>query len=214
MEPVTLSDGVVELAPPTPADVDAVTTLCQDPDIRRWTTVPSPYTRPDAEYFVGTMVGDGWEQGRECTWGIRTDGALVGMIGLSLRPPGSAEVGYWLGPQARGRGLLHRSLRLALGHAFAPDGLDLDRVEWRCFAGNWASWRAAWRVGFTFEATLRGGGVQRGRRVDEWAGTLLREDPREPRRPWPATSIPAPLPPTLPPTLPRTTPTPVAGPSA
>jgi RimJ/RimL family protein N-acetyltransferase len=74
-----------------------------------------------------------------------------------------------------------------LEHAFAADGLALDRVVWRCYSGNWASWRAAWRVGFRFEGAVRGGAVQRGRRRDEWVATLLREDAREPALRWPAT---------------------------
>lgn len=195
MEPVRLRDDVVDLTAPTTADVDAVTALCQDPDIQAWTTVPSPYARADAEWFVATLVGDGWDAGTQCTWGVRVDGDLVGMVGLTPGPVRSAEVGYWLGPQARGRGLLHRSLHLVLTYGFAPAGLGLERVEWRCVAGNWASWRAAWRVGFTFEGTVRGGAIQRGRRRDEWMGTLLRGDLREPSRDWPATTIPAPSPP-------------------
>lgn len=66
--------------------------------------------------------------------------------------------------------------------------MGLDRVEWQCYAGNWPSWRAAWRVGFRLEGVLRGGALQRGRRCDSWVGTLLRDDPREPAEPWPVTS--------------------------
>ncbi len=194
MHPVRLSDDVVELASPTADDVDAITALCQDADIQRWTSVPSPYARADAEAFVRTWVTDGWATGRDCTWGIRSGGTLAGMVGLRLQPLGSAEVGYWLGPRARGRGLLHRSLRLVLDWAFDPDGLRLERVEWHCTAGNWPSWRAAWRVGFTFEGAVRGGALGRGRREDDWVGTLLRDDPREPRTAWPATTVAAPSP--------------------
>lgn len=187
MQPTTLQDDVVRLAPPTPDDAAAVTALCQDRDIQAWTVVPSPYTQDDGASFVTSWVPHGWETGRACTWGIRTESQLVGMIGLSMQPVASAEVGFWLGPRARGRGLLRRSLSLVLDHAFAVDGLALERVEWRCYAGNWASWRAAWRVGFRFEGAVRGGAVQRGRRRDEWVGTLLRGDAREPVAPWPAT---------------------------
>jgi RimJ/RimL family protein N-acetyltransferase len=188
VEPVELRDDVIVLGAPTVADIDAIAALCQDPDIQRWTTVPSPYTRADAERFVGDWVTGGWAEERDCTWGIRYDARLVGMIGLRLQPVGSAEVGYWLGAQARGRGLLHRALGLVLDHAFAPDGLDLERVEWQCYAGNWPSWRAAWRLGFRLEGAVRGAGLQRGRRHDAWVGTLLRDDPRRPVGDWPATS--------------------------
>jgi RimJ/RimL family protein N-acetyltransferase len=188
VEPVELRDSVVTLSTPAVADVDVIAALCQDPEIQWWTTVPSPYTRADAEHFVSEWVIGGWAEDRDCTWGIRVDGDLVGMVGLRLQPAASAEIGYWLGPGARGRGLLHRALVLVLDHAFARDGLDLERVEWQCYAGNWPSWRAAWRVGFRLEGAVRGAGLQRDRRVDAWVGTLLRDDPRRPVEDWPATA--------------------------
>jgi RimJ/RimL family protein N-acetyltransferase len=194
MQPVTLQDGPLLLSVPTADDADRVTVLCQDALVQAWTTVPSPYLPEHGRTFVEEYVAAGWREDRERTWAIRLDGVLHGMVGMSRRPVRSAEVGYWLGPQARGRGVLHRSLALVLDHAFAPDGMDLDRVEWRAYAGNWASWRAVWRHGFRFEGAVRGGGVQRDQRRDEWLGTLLRGDPREPAAPWPATTVPPPQP--------------------
>lgn len=182
-----LGDDVVALSPPTHDDVDRITALCQDPEIQGWTVIPSPYPRDAAVWFLEHVVDDGWESGANLTWGIRAEGELVGMIGLTVEPLGSAEVGYWLGPDARGRGLLHRALGLVLDHAFDPAGVDLDVVEWRAYAGNWASWRTAWRHGFRFEGVHRLGAVQRDRRRDDWAGSLLRSDPRTPVAPWPAT---------------------------
>src|SRR4051794_26316982 len=32
-------------------DIPALHKICQDPDIQRWTTVPSPYAMSDAEWF-------------------------------------------------------------------------------------------------------------------------------------------------------------------
>jgi RimJ/RimL family protein N-acetyltransferase len=193
---VNLDDGTVLLSAPTPADVDAITEACQDRDVQAWTTVPSPYSRADAEGFIDTWVVAGWREGRHATWAIREEGELVGMVGLAMHPPGSAEIGYWMTREGRGRGLLHRAVMLALDWAFdAPDGPGLEQVEWHAFAGNWPSWRVAWRAGFRFEAAVRLGVGHRGSRRDDWGGTLLRDDPREPVAPWPATTIAAPVPP-------------------
>ena len=49
MELPTLRDGDLVLRPKRPEDADALTAACQDPEIPRWTFVPSPYTRADAE---------------------------------------------------------------------------------------------------------------------------------------------------------------------
>src|SRR5690606_29979968 len=47
-----LSDDVLRLRLPADDDVAAITRICQDPDIQRWTRVPSPYTEDDARSFV------------------------------------------------------------------------------------------------------------------------------------------------------------------
>lgn len=74
----------------------------------------------------------------------------------------------------------------ARDHAFDPAGLDLIRVGWEAYLGNWPSRRVAWRAGFRIEGAVRLHAVQReGLRRDAWIGTLLRGDPREPNEPWP-----------------------------
>lgn len=190
MEPFTLQDGDLTLSAPTVADVDRITELCQDPEIQRWTTVPSPYSRQDAVGFLEHMVVPGWQRERP-TWGIRHRERLVGMVGLAGGELASAEIGYWLGAEARGAGLMHRAVGLVLDAAFGR--LGLTRVEWRADVPNWASWRVAWRHGFRKEGQVRGLGTNNGRRVDQWIGTLLRGDPRAPAQPWdgpdPATGV-------------------------
>jgi RimJ/RimL family protein N-acetyltransferase len=178
----------VLLRPPTLEDVDAITEACRDPEISAWVTVPVPYGREHAEGFITGVVDPGWKSGTELTWAIRdvTDGRLLGMIGLHDVAHRSADIGYWVAPWARRQGYLRRALDLVLDHAFDPDGLDLLRVGWEAYVGNWPSRRAAWRAGFRVEGTVRLHAVQReGLRRDAWLGTLLRDDPREPTEPWP-----------------------------
>jgi RimJ/RimL family protein N-acetyltransferase len=167
----------VVLDAPTEADADAITALCQDPGIQDWTTIPVPYSRADALHFVADAER-GAADGSSLTWAIRVDGALVGMIGLERRPAASAELGYWLGPGARGRGLMARAVAAVVDHAFAPEpaGLGLDRLVWHAYVGNWPSRRVAERAGFTIEGAVREEGLQRGVRRDAWVGTLLRAD--------------------------------------
>lgn len=182
-----LTDGVVLVDPPTGDDVDAITLACQDPTLARWVPVPQPYGTDDARWFLANVADAGWESGKELTWAVRDlDRALLGMISLRLSDPGSAELGFWVAPWARRRGVVTRAVALVLDEAFHPDGLDLQRVLWRAVVGNWPSRRVAWRAGFRVEGTLRAelpdrGGVRR----DAWVGTLLRGDPRTPNEPWP-----------------------------
>ena len=43
-----LDDGTVALRLITVTDIPDLVTACQDPDIARWTTVPSPYSEAEA----------------------------------------------------------------------------------------------------------------------------------------------------------------------
>ncbi|QEW00689.1 GNAT family N-acetyltransferase [Microbacterium caowuchunii] len=187
MDPVTLRTARLELSPPTRDDIDAIHDACQDADIQRYTTVPSPYTRDDAESFID-RVAEQWQEGVHLTWGIHQDGLLVGTVGLyrmDRAGTGAAEIGYWVAPGARGHGVLSEAANAVLDWGFSAAGPDLARVEWRAVVGNVASARGARSVGFRYEGTLRqairnGSGV----RSDAWIGGILPADPRTPVR-WP-----------------------------
>lgn len=188
-----LTDGVVLLRPPDHADIDVITQACQDPEIGAWVSTPVPYEKRHAEWFIDAVVQPGWESGSELVWSIRDLGTdrLLGMIGLHGIATGSAEIGYWVAPSARGAGAISRAVALVVDHAFDPAGVNLDRLFWVAYVGNWPSRRVAWRAGFRVEGTVRGYAVQReGVRRDAWLGTLLRGDPREPNEPWPADAPP------------------------
>ncbi|PZR52501.1 N-acetyltransferase [Xylanimonas oleitrophica] len=207
MKPFVLANEHVRLSAPTEADVDAITEICQDAEIQRWTTVPSPYLREHAEGFVREYSDGGWADESALTWAVRVPGdvlpgepepPVLGMVGLTLdrAPEGqrSGEIGYWAAPDARGRGLLTEAVRLVVDYGLDPEGLGLARVEWRAQVGNWPSRRVAWKTGFRLEAQVRGLLLQRGERVDGWIGTLLPGDRREPGEPWPADVAPVPGP--------------------
>jgi len=89
-------------------------------------------------------------------YSIRWGGALVGAIGLHAIDYNnrSTALGYWLSPEARGRGILTRAARATTAFAYAE--LQLQRLEIRCVIENTASRAVAERLGFAFEGTLRG----------------------------------------------------------
>jgi RimJ/RimL family protein N-acetyltransferase len=80
-------------------------------------------------------------------------GARLGRVGLDLRQPGAAEIGYWTDPRARNRGVATSAVRAACHWAFTTLGTEL--IEWRCEVGNTASRQVAEKTGFLIEATLR-----------------------------------------------------------
>lgn len=183
MEPVTLRTPRLDLSIPTGYDIEAIFAACQDPAIQRYTTVPSPYERHHAEGFV-PKAAHGWETGSEQTWAIRDGAALAGMIGLYRISDGAAELGYWMAPAARGRGMLVEAARAVIDWAFAHGGLALDRIEWRAVVGNVASARAGRALGFRYEGLLRAALVSPRGRDDGWVAGLLRQDDRMPHA-WP-----------------------------
>ncbi|MFC7310488.1 GNAT family N-acetyltransferase [Streptomyces monticola] len=176
MDPVTLTTARLILRPLGPDDTDDCYTACQDPDIQRWTTVPSPYEREHAETFTRRIAPDAWLNSREYAFAIRTkdEGSLVGVMGVMTRGEGAAEVGYWSVKEHRGRGYVTEALHTVSRWAFTDAAVD--RLEWRAEVGNTASRAVAERVGFTVEGTLRAGLLHRGTRRDCWIGALLPSD--------------------------------------
>jgi RimJ/RimL family protein N-acetyltransferase len=85
-----------------------------------------------------------------------------------------AELGIWLAPQVRGRGLAARALRLACGWLF--DACALERLQLLTEPDNEAMIATARAARFQFEGVLRGYGRERGRRVDLSIFSLLPSD--------------------------------------
>ncbi|WP_164519748.1 GNAT family N-acetyltransferase [Nocardioides ferulae] len=178
----TLTDGVVTLRPPSLAFARGSYEQCQDPLSQRWTRVPVPYSMADAESYLGEVLPRGWAEDREWSFVLEHEGRYGGLMSLRNEGDGLAEVAYGSHPTVRGTGAVERGLRLLLEWGFAER--DLHTVLWRANRGNWASRKVAWRLGFTVEGTVRSWLAQRGELRDGWVGTLLRDDPREPRTPW------------------------------
>ncbi len=169
-----LTDGPdLTLRCPLTADVNDIVAQCQDPEFQRWTTVPVPYHETDAHDFL-KRVAEGW-QANVATFAIAHEGRFCGSVDLRFDGVGGAEVGFGLAPWARGKGVMSRALRLALGWTFGLPGIET--VYWRAQVGNWASRRVACRCGFRMEGTVRGLLEQRGERRDAWIGSLRRGDP-------------------------------------
>lgn len=183
MQPVTLQTERLVLSIPTEADIDAIAAACQDPEVPRWTTVPSPYTRDDAADFVD-LVAQWWADGVETVWAVRCDGELAGMIGLhriTRHPHGDeAEIGYWGTAAYRGQGVMGEAARAVVDWAFDGQGLGLYRLDWRAVAGNVPSARMARALGFRYEGMLRQGLTSPRGRDDGWIGGLLATDDRSP----------------------------------
>ncbi|MFE9726470.1 GNAT family N-acetyltransferase [Streptomyces sp. NPDC005794] len=177
MEPTTLTTERLLMRPFAPEDTEAVYTACQDPEIQRWTVVPSPYTRADAELFTGKLSPSGWQDDTMYSFAVllRGGGQLVGALGVHGRIlPGTYEVGFWTAREHRGSGLTTEAVRAAAHWAFTT--LTADRLEWRAEIGNTPSRAVALRAGFRMEGEQRSALFNKGTRHDTWTGALLPAD--------------------------------------
>jgi RimJ/RimL family protein N-acetyltransferase len=189
MEEVELADDRLYVRPWRLGDAAAVFEACQDPEIQRWTSVPSPYQREHAESYVGEISPTAWRSGTGAIFGVfdLVSGRLLAASGVhhiserDVPAGGRGELGYWCAAWARGKGVMTDASRLVCEWAFADPaagGLGLARIDWYAEVGNLASRRVAEKLGFTLEGTLRQRIVHRSQRADAWAAGLLRGELR------------------------------------
>jgi len=134
-------------------DVPAVTAACQDSEIARWLSfVPQPYTEEDARFYVQDCIGASDDRKPFAITDSET-GEVIGSIEMRINRMQTGHIGYWLAPEARGRGLTTEALR-ALSR-WAIEQLGLGRVELVTDPDNVASQRVAEKAGFTREGILR-----------------------------------------------------------
>jgi [ribosomal protein S5]-alanine N-acetyltransferase len=168
-------------------DLAAIVEQGRDPEMIRWTTVPTPtdgYQLRDAEEFLA-LTAAGWTSGQRLGWTIEGQRGsrrrFCGSIDLRIEGDGVAEVGFGLHPEARGSLIMSAALNLVCDYGFEVAGLEV--IRWRAAVGNWGSRRVASKVGFVFDGTVRRLLVHRGKLLDGWIATLTRVDPRTPQ-PW------------------------------
>jgi RimJ/RimL family protein N-acetyltransferase len=159
--------------------MDAVYAACQDPEIQRWTRVPSPYTLADARKFLTEVAPAGWRHDGEYSFAVcdSTSADLLACVGLRRwHTDQLGEIGFWVAAAARGQGVATQAVAAVCRWGFAA--VDLARIEWCAAVGNDGSRRVAEKVGFTIEGRLQSRLELNGVRHDAWIGGLLADDVR------------------------------------
>jgi ribosomal-protein-serine acetyltransferase len=87
--------------------------------------------------------------------GIWYQGTLAGVIGHNRIDWDSriSFIGYWLAAPFQGKGIMTRSCRAVINHAF--DELNLNRIDIRCAVENHKSRAIPERLGFRQEGVIR-----------------------------------------------------------
>jgi RimJ/RimL family protein N-acetyltransferase len=172
-----LADETIRLVPLTSAHEAGVAALVLDADVRRNTRVPTD-AQPE---FAATWLAryeEGWRDGSRAGFAIETlDSEFLGLgMFVRLEQEGrQAEIGYVVGPAARGRGVATRALRLLTEWGFAD--LGLERIELWIDTANLASERVAEHAGYVREGVMRSYWFKEDIRRDFGIWSRLRTDP-------------------------------------
>lgn len=166
----------LSLVPFSSAHLAAIEPALRDPDTLRGTRIPEP-TPPGfaARWLAG--YDDGRRNGTREAFAIEaSDGAF---LGLAMAPrieadAQTAELGYIVMPEARGRGVATQALRMLTDWAFAERGLV--RLELLIATTNAPSSKVAARCGYTLEGVLRSLYFKQGRRQDTELWSRLATD--------------------------------------
>jgi RimJ/RimL family protein N-acetyltransferase len=165
-----LTDGVVTLRPPNEGDLPAIEQRITDPEVVRWV---GPVEHSAREFLE--LNRSRWSEGTGATFSIcDPKDECGGHVWVELQGSGRGSVGYWLLPEARGKGLATRSVRLI--SAWALRELRLSRLSLITETSNERSQRLAERSGFVREGVLRSYQEVADRRVDCVVFSLLPAD--------------------------------------
>ena len=191
----TISDGVVTLRAWSPADAAFMATAFADPEIRRYNGrhdadgyPGAPLTLAEATADIETFAASwrAFARTRRPTGAVFAiadshTGELAGCTGVDNWSDAKvAQIGYWLTPHARGKGIATRAVLLLTGWLFE---LGATHVFLTVVAGNDASIAVARRAGFDYEATLPKHSAWMGERLDVLVfGKLPPTEANRPRR--------------------------------
>jgi RimJ/RimL family protein N-acetyltransferase len=140
------------LRPWQPKDAPAVVAAYSDPGIRQWHD--RSMNEKEALEWIAAWP-ERWRQETGCGWAAATDDGVLGQISLRTisLDEGTAEVSYWVLPEARGRGVAARVVGALTTWSF--DVLGLHRIEIYHSTQNPASCRVAERAGYLAEGVKR-----------------------------------------------------------
>ena len=125
----------------------------------------------DSEKFIAGALRD-YEKTRAYSSGIWSGGRLVGVIGYNRIDWANrmGNPGWWLVPEAQGKGIMTQCCNAVFSHAF--NQLNLDRICVGVATGNVPGQIFVKRLGFTQVSTLRNAEWLNDRSVDHYIYNL------------------------------------------
>lgn len=180
-ETPALSDGVIKLRPWALEDARFLQAASADPSIQRYSLLRSrPFTAAEAQEELQDCGTTSWltfdVAGRPTGSLVITDAVTnepLGQCGVDGWSQDAAQIGYWVAPTARGRGVATRGVVQLTNWLF---DLGASRVFLTVVADNDASMRVAQRAGFVLEGTASERSVGRGQHHDVLVFAIVAEE--------------------------------------
>jgi ribosomal-protein-serine acetyltransferase len=115
-------------------------------------------------------------EGTERNWVIKYKDDIAGRIGIHYiqQQNKTGAIGYWLGKEFEGKGIVTKSCKAVLDHCFTV--LQLNRVELKCGTANLKSAAIADRMHFTQEGVLRQAERVNGKFIDLSLYAILKDE--------------------------------------
>jgi ribosomal-protein-alanine N-acetyltransferase len=137
---------------------------------------PYPYTYANAKQWIDKETAEASNtKALNTNFAIDVGGAAVGAIGLILYDDvfrRSAEIGYWLGEEFWGKGIVTEAVQALTDYAFS--NYDLCRIYAGVFEWNPGSMRVLEKAGYQLEARLKKHVTKDGQTIDEFIYSIVR----------------------------------------
>lgn len=140
------------LRTPVMADAEDCARLAADRPIGLQTAnTPMLGAREEAERFVLRAARELKPGSLRFVMRLKETGEAVGTVGWRAVEPGVADLGFWLGVDYRGKGLMTEAARAAVEAAFRAGGVKAVRTS--CRSTDWPSRQVIIRCGFQWEGS-------------------------------------------------------------
>jgi [ribosomal protein S5]-alanine N-acetyltransferase len=154
------------LRPYQPGDIENLVKHANNFNISKYLTnkFPFPYEKKDGEAFIQLASSHDPLQIKA----IVLNDEVIGSIGVHQLADiysKSAEMGYWIGEEHWGKGIVSFAIKEMLKYGF--ETFNIERIFARTTHTNLASQRVLQKSGFIFEAELKGTIFKNGAYFDE-----------------------------------------------
>jgi ribosomal-protein-alanine N-acetyltransferase len=184
---LTLSKAIVR--PFAISDAESLAKVANNPKVAHTlrNIFPSPYTLADAVWWVNFCASQAPDARRNFALVHPTTGEVMGGIGITPDKDvhcRTAELGYWLGEEYWGNGIMSEVVAAFVDWTFAnvkvrdkaDNEMGLTRVWAAMFDGNKGSESVAKKAGFEYEGKMRASVWTHGVVMDQLLYSIIKDD--------------------------------------